>query len=127
MTYLVFDQGTSSLRSIVFDERGHIAQARLSCRRRSTPNPAGWEHDLLEIWRSQLPMAREALHKAGLKAMTSGALGITNQRETTVPDRRTGQPVHHAIVWQGPAEDTCASNCAAPPRSPHPVQNRLVD
>ena len=111
MTYLLaLDQGTSSSRSIVFDQRGHIvAQAQLELPQ-IYPKPGWVEHDPLEIWRSQLATAREALHKAGLKASDIRALGITNQRETTVLwNRRTGQPVHHAIVWQDRrAEDTCA-------------------
>jgi glycerol kinase len=110
MTYLLaLDQGTSSSRSIVFDERGHImamAQRELP---QIYPQPGWVEHDALEIWRTQLETAREALHKAGLKASDIRALGITNQRETTlVWNRQTGQPVHHAIVWQDRrAEPTC--------------------
>ena len=110
MTYLLaLDQGTSSSRSIVFDERGHIvamAQRELS---QIYPQPGWVEHDALEIWRTQLETAREALHKAGLKASDIRALGITNQRETTlVWNRKTGQPIHHAIVWQDRrAEPTC--------------------
>ncbi len=111
MTYLLaLDQGTSSSRSIVFDERGHIvAQAQLELPQ-IYPRPGWVEHDPMEIWRTQLATAREALHKAGLKASDIRALGITNQRETTVLwNRRTGQPVHHAIVWQDRrAESTCA-------------------
>ncbi|MFM9901260.1 MAG: glycerol kinase GlpK, partial [Polaromonas sp.] len=111
MTYLLaLDQGTSSSRSIVFDERGHIvAQAQLELPQ-IYPRPGWVEHDPMEIWRTQLATAREALHKAGLKASDIRALGITNQRETTVLwHRRTGQPVHHAIVWQDRrAESTCA-------------------
>ena len=110
MTYLLaLDQGTSSSRSIVFDESGHIvamAQRELS---QIYPQPGWVEHDALEIWRTQLETAREALHKAGLKASDIRALGITNQRETTlVWNRKTGQPIHHAIVWQDRrAEPTC--------------------
>lgn len=111
MTYLLaLDQGTSSSRSIVFDERGHIvAQAQLELPQ-IYPRPGWVEHDPMEIWRTQLSTAREALHKASLKASDIRALGITNQRETTVLwHRRTGQPVHHAIVWQDRrAESTCA-------------------
>ena len=110
MTYLLaLDQGTSSSRSIVFDERGHI----VAMAQRELPQiypRTGWvEHDALEIWRTQLETAREALHKAGLKASDIRALGITNQRETTVIwNRKTGQPIHHAIVWQDRrAEPTC--------------------
>ena len=111
MTYLLaLDQGTSSSRSIVFDLYGRIvAQAQQEVPQ-IFPRPGWVEHDPLEIWRGQLATAREALAKAGLKAGDITALGITNQRETTVLwNRKTGQPVHHAIVWQDRrAEATCA-------------------
>ncbi|WP_087748129.1 MULTISPECIES: glycerol kinase GlpK [unclassified Acidovorax] len=111
MTYLLaLDQGTSSSRSIVFDERGHIvAQAQLELPQ-IYPRPGWVEHDPQEIWRTQLATAREALAKAGIAASAVRAVGITNQRETTVLwNRRTGQPVHHAIVWQDRrAEPACA-------------------
>jgi glycerol kinase len=65
------------------------------------PQPGWVEHDPQEIWDSQLAVAREALAKAGLQAADIAAIGITNQRETTLLwNRRTGQPLHHAIVWQ---------------------------
>ena len=102
MTYLLaLDQGTSSSRSIVFDTRGQVvAMAQLELLQ-IYPRPGWVEHDPLEIWRTQLATAREALAKAGLKAADIRALGITNQRETTVVwSRKTGQPIHHAIVWQ---------------------------
>ncbi|GKT21025.1 glycerol kinase GlpK [Acidovorax sp. SUPP3334] len=111
MTYLLaLDQGTSSSRSIVFDERGHIvAQAQLELPQ-IYPQPGWVEHDPREIWRTQLATARQALAQANLKASDVRALGITNQRETTVLwNRRTGEPVHHAIVWQDRrAEPLCA-------------------
>ena len=111
MTYLLaLDQGTSSSRSIVFDERGHIvAQAQLELPQ-IYPQPGWVEHDPLEIWRTQLATARDALAKAGIAASAVRAVGITNQRETTVLwNRQTGQPVHHAIVWQDRrAEPACA-------------------
>ncbi|MFZ2296510.1 MAG: FGGY family carbohydrate kinase, partial [Polaromonas sp.] len=88
MTYLLaLDQGTSSSRSIVFDEQGRVlalAQQELS---QIYPRPGWVEHDPMEIWRSQLATARQALHKAGqqgIKPSDIRALGITNQRETTV-------------------------------------------
>ncbi|MEI7536188.1 MAG: glycerol kinase GlpK [Comamonadaceae bacterium] len=102
MTYLLaLDQGTSSSRSIVFDARGRIvAQARMELTQ-LYPQPGWVEHDPLEIWRTQLATAREALLKAGISARQVRALGITNQRETTVVwNRSTGLPIHHAIVWQ---------------------------
>ncbi|MDI1239904.1 MAG: glycerol kinase GlpK [Polaromonas sp.] len=111
MTYLLaLDQGTSSSRSIVFDENGHILALAQQELPQIYPRPGWVEHDPMEIWRTQLGTAREALAKAGLKAADIRALGITNQRETTVVwSRKTGQPIHHAIVWQDRrAEATCA-------------------
>ncbi|HBY37616.1 MAG TPA: glycerol kinase, partial [Delftia acidovorans] len=111
MTYLLaLDQGTSSSRSIVFDTQGRIvASAQLELPQ-IYPRPGWVEHDPREIWRTQLATAREALAKAGLAAADIRALGITNQRETTVVwNRATGQPIHHAIVWQDRrAEPLCA-------------------
>ena len=102
MTYiLALDQGTSSSRSIVFDAQGRVvamAQRELT---QHYPQPGWVEHDADEIWAGQLATAREALAKAGLQARDIAAIGITNQRETTVLwDRRTGRPLHRAIVWQ---------------------------
>lgn len=111
MTYLLaLDQGTSSSRSIVFDELGHIVALAQQELPQIYPRPGWVEHDPMEIWRTQLATAREALGKAGLKASDIRALGITNQRETTVVwHRATGQPIHNAIVWQDRrAEATCA-------------------
>jgi glycerol kinase len=111
MTYLLaLDQGTSSSRSIVFDENGHIVALAQQELPQIYPKPGWVEHDPMEIWRTQLATAREALAKANIKAADIRALGITNQRETTVVwNRKTGQPIHHAIVWQDRrAEATCA-------------------
>ena len=102
MPYLLaLDQGTSSSRSIVFDETGHIvAQAQREFRQ-IFPQPGWVEHDPDEIWSSQLATAHEALARAGLTARDIAAIGITNQRETTLLwNRRTGRPLHNAIVWQ---------------------------
>nr|WP_316642544.1 glycerol kinase GlpK [uncultured Roseateles sp.] len=112
MTYLLaLDQGTSSSRSIVFDGQGHIVAMAQREFRQIFPQPGWVEHDAMEIWASQLATAREVLAKAGLKAGDIHALGITNQRETTVVwNRKTGQPIYHAIVWQDRrAEPTCAA------------------
>src|SRR6187402_1950015 len=102
MTYLLaLDQGTSSSRSIVFDHAGQIVALAQQELPQIYPQPGWVEHDPMEIWRGQLATAREALAKAGLKASDIAALGITNQRETTVVwNRETGRPIHHAIVWQ---------------------------
>ena len=102
MSYLLaLDQGTSSSRSIVFDESGQIVAMAQREFRQLFPQPGWVEHDPNEIWATQLATAHEAIAKAGLKATDIRAIGITNQRETTVLwNRRTGQPVHNAIVWQ---------------------------
>ncbi|RQO55397.1 glycerol kinase [Paucibacter sp. KBW04] len=111
MTYLLaLDQGTSSSRSIVFDASGRVLAMAQREFRQIFPQPGWVEHDANEIWDSQLATAREALAKAGLQAQQIKALGITNQRETTVLwNRKTGLPLHHAIVWQDRrAEPICA-------------------
>lgn len=102
MTYLLaLDQGTSSTRSIVFDRQGRIAGQAQQELQQHYPAPGWVEHDAGEIWQSQLETARQALKQAGAQAADIRAVGITNQRETTVVwNRRTGQPIHRAIVWQ---------------------------
>jgi glycerol kinase len=98
---LALDQGTTSSRAIVFDHDGTIRSLAQKEFRQIFPK-AGWvEHDAEEIWASQAGVAVEALGRAGLQSHDIAALGITNQRETTVVwDRETGKPIHHAIVWQ---------------------------
>ena len=111
MTHLLaLDQGTSSSRSIVFDADGRIVAMAQQELPQIFPQ-SGWvEHDPMVIWQTQLATAREALSKAGLRAADIHAIGITNQRETTVVwNKRTGQPIHHAIVWQDRrTEPVCA-------------------
>jgi glycerol kinase len=110
MAYLLaLDQGTSSSRSIVFDSTGQIVASSQRELPQIFPQPGWVEHDALEIWRGQLATAREALAKANISAKDIAAIGITNQRETTlVWNRKTGLPIHHAIVWQDRrAEPTC--------------------
>lgn len=111
MTYLLaLDQGTSSSRSIVFNESGEIVSLAQRETTQIFPRPGWVEHDPMEIWQTQLDTAREALSKAGLQARDIRAIGITNQRETTLLwNRRTGQPLHNAIVWQDRrSEPACA-------------------
>src|SRR5690606_35882497 len=111
MTYLLaLDQGTSSSRSIVFDKEGSIVALAQREITQIYPEPGWVEHDPMEIWQTQLATAREAIAKAGLQASDIHAIGITNQRETTlVWNRKTGQPIYNAIVWQDRrAEPTCA-------------------
>jgi len=111
MTYLLaLDQGTSSSRSIIFDQQGQIVALAQQELPQIYPQPGWVEHDPALIWQTQLATAREVLRKAGISATAVHAIGITNQRETTVVwNRKTGQPIHHAIVWQDRrAEPACA-------------------
>ena len=108
---LALDQGTSSSRAIVFDARGTIVALAQREFRQIYPQPGWVEHDPREIWSSQLETAREALAKSGLAASDIAAIGITNQRETTlVWNRATGEPIANAIVWQ---DRRTAPACAA--------------
>jgi glycerol kinase len=98
---LALDQGTSSSRAIVFHRDGHVVAMAQREFRQIFPQPGWVEHDANEIWASQQAVALEALFKAQLNASDIAAIGITNQRETTVVwNRRTGQPIANAIVWQ---------------------------
>jgi glycerol kinase len=98
---LALDQGTTSSRAIVFGRDGRAVAAAQQEFPQIFPSPGHVEHDPEAIWSSQLAVAREALRKAGASAGDVAAIGITNQRETTVLwDRATGQPVANAIVWQ---------------------------
>ncbi len=98
---LAFDQGTTSSRAIAFDQTGSIIGMSQVEFTQHYPQ-SGWvEHDANEIWDSQLRVGREVLRQCGMSAEDVTAIGITNQRETTlVWDRKTGEPIHHAIVWQ---------------------------
>ena len=98
---LALDQGTSSSRSIVFDAQGRVASLAQRELRQHYPQPGWVEHDPDEIWDTQLATAHEAIAQAGLQPADIAAIAITNQRETTVLwERRSGRPVHPAIVWQ---------------------------
>jgi glycerol kinase len=98
---LAFDQGTTSSRAIVFDKNGSIISVAQKEFRQIFPQPGWVEHDATEIWSTQLGVATEALAKANINANEIAAIGITNQRETTVIwERATGQPIYNAIVWQ---------------------------
>ncbi len=98
---LAFDQGTTSSRAIVFDRQGNILSQAQKEFQQIFPQ-SGWvEHDADEIWSSQIGVANEALARAGLEARDIAAIGITNQRETTIVwHRKTGRPIYNAIVWQ---------------------------
>jgi glycerol kinase len=98
---LALDQGTTSSRAIVFDHNGKPAATAQKEFTQHYPKPGWVEHNADEIWSSQLGVANEAIAAAGLKSTDIAAIGITNQRETTIVwDRKTGKPVHNAIVWQ---------------------------
>lgn len=98
---LAFDQGTTSSRAILFDKSGSIISVAQKEFTQIFPSPGWVEHDPHEIWSTQLGVAAEAVSRAGLSSNDIAAIGITNQRETTVVwDRETGSPVYNAIVWQ---------------------------
>jgi glycerol kinase len=98
---LALDQGTTSSRSIVFGRGGEVIAVAQKEFTQFYPQPGWVEHNPLEIWASQNATAVEALSKANLTTDNIAAVGVTNQRETTlVWDRETGKPVYNAIVWQ---------------------------
>lgn len=98
---MAMDQGTTSSRAIIFDQAGAVISTAQKEFTQLFPQPGWVEHDPAEIWSSQIGVATEAMAKAGLEGGNIAAIGITNQRETTlVWDRETGKPVYNAIVWQ---------------------------
>ncbi len=98
---LALDQGTTSSRAILFDHAGQVVSTAQQEFPQIYPQPGWVEHDPEAIWDTQAGTARKALEKAGVEAARVAAIGITNQRETTVVwDRETGAPLHNAIVWQ---------------------------
>ena len=108
------DQGTTSSRFIVFDRSGKIVSLAQKEHAQIYPRPGWVEHDPMEIWRNTEAVIAEALSKAVLKPSDLAAVGVTNQRETTVVwDRRTGEPVHNALVWQDTRVDPLARQYAA--------------
>lgn len=98
---LALDQGTTSSRAILYNRQGEIAAVAQREFQQLYPQPGWVEHDPLEIWESQIGVARDALNQVGAQAADVATIGITNQRETTIVwDRKTGVPVYNAIVWQ---------------------------
>jgi glycerol kinase len=98
---LALDQGTTSSRTILFDERGEIVSQAQQEFEQIYPQPGWVEHDPEAIWSSQLSTMRAVLDRAALEPEQISAVGLTNQRETTIVwDRKTGVPIHNAIVWQ---------------------------
>ena len=97
---LALDQGTTSSRAILFDKNGNSIASAQKEFHQYFPKPGWVEHDPMEIWNSQLEVARQVLNENKVSAKDIAAIGITNQRETTVVwDRATGKPIHNAIVW----------------------------
>ena len=98
---LALDQGTTSSRAILFNKDGNICHVGQKEFTQLYPQPGWVEHDANEIWATQAGVVAEALASAGLSGKHIAAIGITNQRETTIVwDKETGEPIHHAIVWQ---------------------------
>ena len=113
---VAIDQGTTSTRCIVFDRRGQLVSLAQQEHKQHYPRPGWVEHDAAEIWRSVERLAPEALRRAGITVEQVAALGIANQRETTLLwDRVTGVPLGHAIVWQDTRTDTLVGELAAAP------------
>ena len=108
------DQGTTSTRFMVFDHRGQVVAVDQKEHEQIYPKPGWVEHDANEIWERSQEVIQGALSKASLSASDLAAVGITNQRETTlVWDRNTGEPVHNAIVWQDTRTDQICNELAA--------------
>jgi glycerol kinase len=108
---LAIDQGTTSSRAIVFDQRLRVVASAQKEFRQFYPKPGWVEHDPEEIWTSVVATCRAAIRKAGIKPADIAGIGITNQRETTVVwNRRSGKAIHRAIVWQ---DRRTAERCAA--------------
>jgi len=98
---MALDQGTTSSRAIIFNHNGTIVSTVSKEFRQIYPKPGWVEHDPTEIWSSQIEVAKDALNKARLEAVNIAAIGITNQRETTIIwDKNSGKPMYNAIVWQ---------------------------
>lgn len=130
------DQGTTSTRCILFDHHGRLVSVAQREHQQHFPRPGWVEHDAVEIWRNLQRIVPEALSHADIDAGQIAAMGIANQRETTVLwDRRTGAPLGRAIVWQDtrtgslvedlrkePGDEFFLERCCLPPppTSPHP-------
>ncbi|PJH74852.1 MAG: glycerol kinase, partial [Anaerolineae bacterium CG_4_9_14_0_8_um_filter_58_9] len=100
------DQGTTSTRCMIFDHGGHVVAVDQKEHKQIYPKPGWVEHDPLEIWARTQEVIQGALKKAECNVSDVAAIGVTNQRETTVVwERATGKPVHNAIVWQDTRTD----------------------
>ena len=126
---LALDQGTTSSRAILFDRTGRIQSIAQKEFTQIFPQPGWVEHDPLEIWSSQASVASEVRLKIGALPSEIAAIGITNQRETTIVwDRETGIPVYNAIVWQDRRTAAfCEQLKQSGSRNIDPVKNRARD
>ena len=107
------DQGTTSTRFMIFDHSGQVVAIDQKEHEQIYPRPGWVEHDPIEIWDRCVDVTRGALKKAGIAASDLAAVGITNQRETAVVwDRKTGKPIHNAIVWQDTRTDQIVNEFA---------------
>jgi len=107
------DQGTTSTRCMLFDHGGNVVAVDQKEHKQIYPKPGWVEHDALEIWENTLSVMQRALEGGGIRSAEVAAIGITNQRETTVVwDRLTGRPIHNAIVWQDTRTDAFCSRLA---------------
>jgi glycerol kinase len=114
---LALDQGTTSSRAILFNQAGEIVGSAQQEFTQIFPQPGWVEHDANEIWDTQLIVAQQVLQKTGVAAAQVAAIGITNQRETTlIWDRATGKPIHHALVWQDRRTAAICDTLTAEPR-----------
>ena len=107
---MAFDQGTTSSRTIIFNQKGEIVAKAAQEFTQYFPKEGWVEHDAVEIFNTQMATAKKALAIAGIQADEIAGIGITNQRETTVVwEKATGKPIHPAIVWQcRRTEEACA-------------------
>jgi glycerol kinase len=113
---VAIDQGTTSTRCIVFDHAGQLVSLAQQEHKQYFPKPGWVEHDAVEIWRNVERLGPEALRRAGITGDQVAAVGIANQRETTVLwDRQTGTPIGRAIVWQDTRTDSLVNRLATAP------------
>ena len=98
---MALDQGTTSSRTIIFDKKGNIVSRAQKEFQQIYPKAGYVEHDPMDIWATQIGVAREALEHVGIRSEEIAAIGIGNQRETSIVwNKKTGRPIYNAIVWQ---------------------------
>ena len=122
---LSLDQGTTNARAILFDHGAQVIAIAQQEIRQIYPRPGWVEHDPHEVWHTQISVARETIEKSGIALQQIAAIGITNQRETTVLwDRETGKPISNAIVWQCRRTADLCTKLSAIPGLPEMIQER---